>query len=94
MTRVVALLLLLILVVAPIVTATNVPDLTWLVGGVYDGADADEILTLVWDQTPAISVEPARVHPSTSAPCEVVAPAPIACSPAAPSSVSRAPPIV
>lgn len=93
MRRVVGLVAFLIVAIAPIVAATNVPDLTWLVGGVYDGGDADEILSLVWDGTPAVTAEPVSLHPSMSAQLELAAP-PVSARPhSAPSPGSRAPPL-
>ena len=39
--------------VAPVGGAAMVPDATWI-PGLYDGADGDEVLALVWDQAPAL----------------------------------------
>ncbi len=47
------LLLVLIALWAPAAAATRVPDPTWL-GGLFDGGDGDELVALVWDQTPAV----------------------------------------
>ena len=59
MTRRQGLVLLLALVVlaAPAAAAASVPDPTWI-GGFYDGADGDELVALVWDQSPAIDAPP------------------------------------
>ena len=51
--RLVALLLALAAVVAPMVAALVVPDPTWI-GGLYDGGDGDEAATLVWDHSSAV----------------------------------------
>jgi hypothetical protein len=91
-TRVVGLVALVVLAIAPIVVATNVPDLTWLAGGVYDAGDADEILSLVWDQTPAVTVAPVALQPTTSAQRELGASPTSAVRPSASSRGSRAPP--
>ena len=45
---VVALILALSAVLAPMVAGLIVPDPTWI-GGLYDGGDGDEAATLVWD---------------------------------------------
>ena len=77
---------------APMLAAANVPDPTWI-PGMYDGGDADEILALVWDETPAIAaIVPALFEPQAV----VIEPAsPVA--PAAPTvaraAASRAPPL-
>jgi hypothetical protein len=94
MRRVLGLIVLFIAAIAPVVAATNVPDLTWLVGGVYDGGDADEILSLVWDQTPAVTADPVAFEPSISARLELGAPPTFAAPSSASSSDSRAPPLV
>ena len=51
--RLVALVLVLAALVAPMVAAIVVPDPTWI-GGLYDGADGDEAATLVWDHSSAV----------------------------------------
>jgi hypothetical protein len=92
MKRVVAAAVALVALLAPVLAAANVPDPTWI-PGMYDGGDADEILALVWDETPAIAaIAPALVEPQAA----VIEPAsPVA--PAAPSiaraAASRAPPL-
>src|SRR5262249_44812490 len=56
----------------------NVPDPTWI-PGMYDGGDADEILALVWDGTPALAAgSPALLQPHAVVlvPSPLVAPAP------------------
>ena len=42
-----------LVVLAPVIAAADVPDPTWI-GGLYDGADGDELGALVWDQSPAL----------------------------------------
>jgi hypothetical protein len=76
---------------APLVAAANVPDPTWI-AGLYDGADADEILLLIWDGTPAVAVTPpALLEPRAAVPAPTAAIAPVTVSlPRA--AVSRAPP--
>jgi hypothetical protein len=91
-TRLVTAVLVLVALLAPVLAAANVPDPTWI-PGMYDGGDADEILALVWDETPAIAaIPPALLEP----PAVVIEPA----SPGAPSApfvtraaASRAPPL-
>ena len=83
----------LVALLAPMLAAANVPDPTWI-PGMYDGGDADEILALVWDGTPAlVATPPALLEPHT-----VVAVASPTAVPAPPrlarSAVSRAPPLV
>jgi len=91
-TRLVAAALVLVALLAPALAAANVPDPTWI-AGMYDGGDADEILALVWDETPAIAaIAPTLLEPQAA----VIDPAsPVAH--AAPSVVraaaSRAPPL-
>ena len=51
--RLVALVLVLFGVLAPMVAAIVVPDPTWI-GGLYDGGDGDEVATLVWDHSSAV----------------------------------------
>ena len=51
--RMVALILVLVGVLAPMVAAIIVPDPTWI-GGLYDGGDGDEAATLVWDHSSAV----------------------------------------
>ena len=92
MTRLVAAALVLVALLAPVMAAANLPDPTWI-PGMYDGGDADEILALVWDETPAIAaIAPTLLEPQAA----VIDPAsPVAH--AAPSVVraaaSRAPPL-
>jgi hypothetical protein len=38
---------------APVAAAASVPDPSWI-GGLYDGADGDELVALVWDQSPGL----------------------------------------
>jgi hypothetical protein len=69
-----------------------VPDPTWI-AGLYDGADGDEILVLVWDDTPAAAVFPSALCgpggnvPAPSAPAEAAATHVVAAA------ASRAPPL-
>jgi len=92
-TRLAAAVLVFIALLAPMVAAANVPDPTWI-PGMYDGADADEILALVWDGAPAL----ASHAPWLVAPHAVVLPpsAVVRLSPPrfARPAVSRAPPLV
>ena len=44
--------LLVALLLGPIVSATIVPDPTWI-AGVYDNGDGDEV-AILWDHTPAV----------------------------------------
>lgn len=93
MTRVAAAVLVLIALLAPMVAAANVPDPTWI-PGMYDGADADEMLALVWDGAPGLASQ----APGLVAPRAIVSP-PSAVVPLLPPrfprpAVSRAPPLV
>jgi hypothetical protein len=64
--RVVAAVVAVVALVAPVLAAANVPDPTWI-AGMYDGGDADEILALVWDETPAIAaIAPALFEPQAT----------------------------
>ena len=90
--RVEILLALAAIVLAPIAGAAMVPDPTWI-AGVYDGADADEILLLIWDGTPAVvSTPPVLLEPGAVV---LEPPAAIArlTSIDAPAAASRAPPL-
>ena len=51
--RLIALILVLVGVLAPMVAAIIVADPTWI-GGLYDGGDGDEAATLVWDHASAV----------------------------------------
>ena len=78
---------------APIAVAAMVPDPTWI-AGVYDGADADEILILLWDGTPAVAADsPAMLEPHVGIwiPSPAALHTPLRLARAA---VSRAPPLV
>ena len=92
MTRVVAAALVLVALLAPTLAAANVPDPTWI-PGMYDGGDADEILVLVWDGTPAVVATP----PALLEPRAVVLALSSSVAPAAPhlarAAASRAPPL-
>jgi hypothetical protein len=39
--------------VACVVAAAHLPDASWM-GGVYDGGDGDELISLVWDGSPVV----------------------------------------
>ena len=55
---------------APVIAAADVPDPTW-VGGLYDGADGDELIALVWDQSSVLPIDVvvvARPSPGPAAP--------------------------
>jgi len=90
--RLAAAALVLVALLAPMLAAANVPDPTWI-AGVYDGGDADEILALVWDGTPAVAADP----PALLEPDEVVFLPSSLLRPAPPRlarpAVSRAPPL-
>jgi len=91
--RTIVFALALVALLAPITVAAMVPDPTWI-AGVYDGADADEILILLWDGTPAVAADaPALLEPQAVVlvPSSLVAPAPPCLARPA---VSRAPPLV
>ena len=89
--RLVALLVALAAVLAPMVAALIVPDPTWI-GGLYDGADGDEAATLVWDHSSALVPAGVALLGLVTA-FVVVAPLhPIACRRQRCSLTSRAPP--
>jgi len=84
--------LMLVALLAPMLVAANVPDPTWI-PGMYDGGDADEILILLWDGTPAlVGTPPALLEPHAvvlvAPPTAIPAPPRLACS-----ATSRAPPL-
>ena len=90
--RLAAAALVLAALLAPMLAAANVPDPTWI-PGLYDGGDADEILALVWDGTPAVATDPpALLEPDAVVflPSLLLRPAPPRLARAA---VSRAPPL-
>ena len=91
MSRLLTLVLLLVALAAPVLAAANVPDPTWI-AGVYDGADADEILALVWDQTPAAMAADLVLDSRFEARLDVVPPRLVVATPPAPPRGSRAPP--
>jgi hypothetical protein len=91
MTRMAALVLLLVVAAAPVLVAANVPDPTWI-GGLYDAGDADEILALVWDETPAVVAATLSLDTRPAARFEVVPLPAVAATPSSPSPSSRAPP--
>jgi hypothetical protein len=90
--RLLAAVVALVALLAPVLAAANVPDPTWI-PGMYDGGDADEILALVWDETPAI----ATIAPAVLEPPAVIIESASPVAPAAPSvaraAASRAPPL-
>ena len=89
--RLVALVLVLIGVLAPMVAAIIVPDPTWI-GGLYDGGDGDEAATLVWDHSSAVVPAAIALLESLAA-FVMVAPAhPGSCRRHRCSLASRAPP--
>jgi hypothetical protein len=66
--RLAAAIVVLVALLAPVFAAAMVPDPTW-VAGLYDGADADEILLLIWDGTPAVvAAPPALLEPGATVP--------------------------
>jgi hypothetical protein len=90
--RALLLVLALVAAAAPAAAACSIPDPTWI-GGVYDGADGDEIVALIWDQTPATS-SPTPISPRlVAAPLDPV----VMCAPPlvarSSSFESRAPPL-
>ena len=91
MSRLVALVLLLAAVTAPVLVASNVPDPTWI-GGIYDGADADEILAFVWGQTPALVAAALVLDARSEARFDVLPLRVVATTLPSPSPSSRAPP--
>ena len=76
---------------APVGGAAMVPDATWI-PGLYDGADGDEVLALVWDNTPAVASSLVALHAPVGTLLELprLCPPPIATVP--PSAACRAPP--
>jgi hypothetical protein len=91
-TRFAAAALVLAALLAPMLAAANVPDPTWI-PGMYDGGDADEILALVWDGTPAVAADsPALLEPDAVV---LVPSPPVVSAPPrlARAAVSRAPPL-
>jgi len=93
LTRLAAGIFVLVALLAPMLAAANVPDPTWI-PGMYDGGDADEVLALVWDGTPAVAADaPALVEPQAVvlAPSSLVPPAPPRL---ARPTLCRAPPLV
>ena len=74
---------------APVGGAAMVPDATWI-PGLYDGADGDEVLALVWDNTPAVASSLVALH----APVGTLLELPRLCPPSvAGTGASRAPPL-
>jgi hypothetical protein len=77
---------------APVAAATIVPDPDWI-GGLFDGADGDELAALVWDRSDAA---PPTIPVVLVLLCAALI-APLAPTPAPPTFVpaaaSRAPPL-
>ena len=89
----IALVAVLVAVAAPVAAASYVPDPTWI-AGLYDGADGDELVALVWDQSPASlprHVDGPRLDSGPLA--RLAAPRPRFVLPS-PSFESRAPPLL
>ena len=76
---------------APVGGAAMVPDATWI-PGLYDGADGDEVLALVWDNTPAVASSLVALDAPVGALLDLPrrCPPPIAAVP--PAAACRAPP--
>ena len=77
---------------APVGGAAMVPDPTWI-PGLYDGGDADEILLLIWDGTPAVVTAPPVLCAPRCVVVETAAPITPASPDVARAAVSRAPPL-
>jgi hypothetical protein len=91
-TRGLLLALVVALFLAPIAGAAMVPDPTWI-GGVYDGADGDEVAILVWDRSSAVVPVIAAV-PSPAGALFIEPPPPVVVvSAPLPQPASRAPPL-
>jgi hypothetical protein len=90
--RFVGAILVLVALLAPVLAAANVPDPTWI-AGMYDGGDADEILALVWDETPALAAAPPALLEPHAIVLELSAPVAPAAPPVARAAASRAPPL-
>jgi hypothetical protein len=88
----VAVVVALVALLAPVMAAANVPDPTWI-PGMYDGGDADEILALVWDETPAVAAIPPPLLQPQAAVIEPVSPVAPAAPSVARAAASRAPPL-
>ncbi|HKB26381.1 MAG TPA: hypothetical protein VKG64_15195 [Methylomirabilota bacterium] len=76
---------------APVAAAASVPDPSWI-GGLYDGADGDELVALVWDQSPGLEASAVVIAPPPSAASPPPAAGATAGGACATSAVSRAPP--
>jgi len=89
--RFVAATLVLVAVLAPVLAAANVPDPTWI-AGMYDGGAADEVLALVWDNTPAVASSLVALDTPVGVLLDLprLCPTPIAAVP--PAAACRAPP--
>jgi hypothetical protein len=79
------------MLLAPVGGAAMVPDATWI-PGLYDGADGDEVLVLVWDNTPAVASSLVALDAPVGALLDLprLCPTPIAGVP--PAAACRAPP--
>jgi hypothetical protein len=79
-------------ILGPLAAAASLPDPTWI-RGMYDGADSDDLVALVWELAPgamlvALAIPrpaacPSRLDPVAPAPAVILLPA----------FVSRAPPL-
>lgn len=77
---------------AVLIAAAVVPDQTWL-GGIYDAADEDAILLLVWDQASPVVSSVAIEHRLTWAGLSCLPSVPLAPVHVRATSDSRAPPL-
>ena len=87
----VILMLAVAVLLAPVGGAAMVPDATWI-PGLYDGADGDEVLVLVWDNTPAVASSLVALDAQVGALLDLprLGPTPLAAVP--PAAACRAPP--
>lgn len=69
---IIPLLLVVLALSASFIASASLPDQTWI-GGLYDGADDDTVLLLVWEQCPGLPVLAIMVP--TPAVAETTAPA-------------------
>jgi hypothetical protein len=90
--RAAILIALAVLLLAPIAGAAMVPDPTWI-AGLYDGADADEILLLIWDGTPAVVAAPPALLEPRATVLDPPAAAARVTARVARAAASRAPPL-
>ena len=76
---------------APVGGAAMVPDATWI-PGLYDGADGDEVLALVWDNTPAVASSLAAPDAPVGTLLDLPRHCPTPIAAVAPPAACRAPP--